>query len=106
MKKILVALLLVAALLLSCFSMAGCGKKQQQNFELNEGATYDGSEVELIFYHTMGANLREVLEKYIVKFNELYPNIKITHSQVGSYDDDRDKISNELTVGNQPNIAY
>ena len=106
MKKTLVALFLVATLLLSCFSMAGCSKKPQENFELNTGATYDGSEVELIFYHTMGANLREVLEKYITKFNELYPNIKITHSQVGSYDDVRDKISNELTVGNQPNIAY
>ena len=106
MKKIIVALLLVATLLLSCFSMAGCGKKAEENFELSAGATYDGSEVELVFYHTMGANLRTVLEKYIAKFNELYPNIKITHSQVGSYDDVRDKIATELTVGNQPNIAY
>ena len=106
MKKILVALLLVATLLLGCFSMAGCGGDNKQNFELNEGATYDGSEVELTFYHTMGANLRGVLDKYILKFNELYPNIKITHSQVGSYDDVRDKIATELTVNNQPNIAY
>ncbi len=106
MKKILVALLLVATLLLGCVSMAGCGDNNQEKFELGEGATYDGSEVELTFYHTMGANLRTVLDKYIAKFNELYPNIKITHSQVGSYDDVRDKIATELTVGNQPNIAY
>ncbi len=106
MKKILVALLLVATLLLGCVSMAGCGDKNQEKFELGEGATYDGSEVELTFYHTMGANLRTVLDKYITKFNELYPNIKITHSQVGGYDDVRDKIATELTVGNQPNIAY
>ncbi|MBO5357829.1 MAG: extracellular solute-binding protein, partial [Clostridia bacterium] len=106
MKKILVALLLVATLLLGCVSMAGCGDNNQEKFELGEGATYDGSEVELTFYHTMGANLRTVLDKYITKFNELYPNIKITHSQVGSYDDVRDKIATELTVGNQPNIAY
>lgn len=109
MKKILVALLLVATLLLSTFTMAGCGNKnkaKKEEFKLTEGATYDGSEVEIVFYHTMGANLREVLEKYIAKFNELYPNIKITHSQVGSYDDVRDKISKEITVGEQPNIAY
>ncbi len=107
MKKIIVALLLVLALCLTSFSMAGCdGKNDQPKFELNQGATYDGSEVELTFYHTMGANLRDVLDKYIAKFNEIYPNIKITHSQVGSYDDVRDKIATELTVGNQPNIAY
>lgn len=107
MKKILVALLLVLTLCLGTVSMAGCGgKKDEPKFELNQGVTYDGSEVELTFYHTMGASLREVLDKYIAKFNEIYPNIKITHSQVGSYDDVRDKIATELTVGNQPNIAY
>ena len=54
----------------------------------------------------MGANLREVLENYIVEFNKLYPNIHIEHEQVGSYDDVRDQISTEITVGNQPHIAY
>ena len=38
--------------------------------------------------------------------NKLYPNITIDHKQVGSYDDVREKISKEITVGNQPNIAY
>ena len=33
-------------------------------------------------------------------------NIHIEHSQVGGYDDVRDQIKTELTVGNQPNIAY
>ena len=107
MKKILVALLLILTICLGMVSMAGCGgKKEEPKFELEQGITYDGSEVEITFYHTMGANLRSVLDKYIEKFNKLYPNIKITHSQVGSYDDVRDKIATELTVGNQPNIAY
>ena len=75
------------------------------NFTVPEGG-YDGSEVTIKFYHTMGANLREVLELYIAEFNELYPNIHIEHEQVGSYDDVRDQISKEITVGNQPNIAY
>ena len=106
MKKILVALLLVATIICSCFAMAGCGGKKMETFKLAEGATYDGSKVEITFYHTMGANLRGVLDKYIKEFNKLYPNIKIVHSQVGSYDDVRDKIATEITVGNQPNIAY
>ncbi len=107
MKKSLLALVLVFAVLLSCFSLAGCGKKDNQDkFQLQEGLTYDGSKVEITFYHTMGANLRGVLDKYLAKFNEMYPNITVTHSQVGGYPDLRDKISTELTVGNQPNIAY
>ena len=67
---------------------------------------YDGSAVTIVFYHTMGQNLRNVLEAYIVEFNKLYPNITIEHSQVGGYDDVRNQISTEITVGNQPNIAY
>ncbi len=72
----------------------------------NNDVGYDGSEVTVVFYHTMGQNLRDVLEVYIAEFNKLYPNIKIEHSQVGGYDDVRNQISTEITVGNQPNIAY
>ena len=46
------------------------------NFTVPEGG-YDGSAVEIVFYNTMGANLSAVLEKYIVEFNKLYPNITV-----------------------------
>ena len=75
------------------------------NFVVPEGG-YDGSEVTVTFYHTMGQNLRDVLDAYIVEFNKLYPNIHINHSQVGGYDDVREQISTEITVGSQPNLAY
>ena len=75
------------------------------NFAVPE-VGYDGSEVTVTFYHTMGQNLRDVLDAYIVEFNKLYPNIHIEHSQVGGYDDVRDQISTEITVGAQPNLAY
>ena len=75
------------------------------NFAVPAGG-YDGSEVTITFYHTMGQNLRDVLDAYIVEFNELYPNITIVHEQVGGYDDVREQISTQITVGNQPNIAY
>ena len=75
------------------------------NFAIPEGG-YDGSEVTVTFYHTMGQNLRDVLDAYIAEFNKLYPNIHIEHSQVGGYDDVRDQISTEITVGNQPSMAY
>ena len=67
---------------------------------------YDGREITIKFYHTMGQNLRDVLDIYVAEFNKLYPNIRIEHEQVGGYDDVRNQISTEITVGNQPNIAY
>ena len=75
------------------------------NFTVPAGG-YDGSKVEIKFYHTMGQNLRTVLTKYIEKFNQIYPNITVVEEQVGGYDDVRNQISTELTVGGQPNIAY
>ena len=106
MKKI-VSVLLLVCLLVGMVSMTACGKTQTKGgvYQVPEGG-YDGSKVTITFYHTMGQGLRDVLDQYIVEFNKLYPNITIDHKQVGSYDDVRDKISKEITVGNQPNIAY
>ena len=109
MKKRILSLLLVLAMAITM--LAGCGgnngnsSKPTANFDVPEGG-YDGSEVTITFYHTMGANLRGVLELYIEEFNKIYPNITVVHEQVGSYDDVRDQISTQITVGNQPNIAY
>ena len=79
--------------------------KAKGNFEVPE-AGYDGSEVTITFYHTMGTNLSDVLDLYIAEFNKLYPNIHIDSQKIGSYDDVRDQVSTEITVGTQPNIAY
>ena len=132
MKKRILAMLMLVAMLLSM--LAACGGETTPetpttgnqggsntpvednkggeeapetlgNFAVPEGG-YDGSAVTITFYHTMGASLREVLDAYIADFNALYPNITIVHEQVGSYDDVREQISTQITVGNQPNIAY
>ena len=121
MKKIVALLLLVVM----CFTMVACGNTSTPTPGPNNGDTpggstvkpekvtyevpavgYDGSEVTITFSHTMGESLRNELDAAIERFNELYPNIKIEHSQIGGYDDVRDQIKNELAGGNQPNIAY
>lgn len=104
MKKI-ISMLLV--LVMSISMLAGCGVKNNgtANFDVPEGG-YDGSEVTITFYHTMGQNLKDVLELYIEEFNKLYPNIHIVHEQVGGYDDVREQIATQITTGAQPNIAY
>ena len=106
MKKI-IALILTLVVCLGCVSMfTGCnGKTPAADFVIPEGG-YDGSEVTITFYSTMGANLVEVIDAYIPEFNKLYPNITVVHKQIGGYDDVRKQISTEITVGNQPNLAY
>ena len=79
--------------------------KGTPNFDVPAGG-YDGSEVTITFYHTMGSNLSDVLHLYIEDFNKIYPKIHIDDQQVGGYDDVRNTISLNITVGQQPNIAY
>ena len=105
MKKI-VSLILAVVMLMSLAMLAGCDSKSTgANFEVPEGG-YDGSAVTITFSHTMGTNLTPVLDQYIAEFNKLYPNITVQYESVGGYDDVRDQISTQITVGNQPNIAY
>ncbi len=93
-------------LMLLTLVFSGCGgNNAAPDFEIPEGG-YDGSEVTIKFYHTMGSNLREVLTAYIDEFNKIYPHIHIIETQEGGYDDVRDNISTEITEGNQPNLAY
>ncbi len=106
MKKTIVALILVLATCLSMLAFSSCDKKKLDDFTIPDAGFDTETPVEITFYHTMGANLREVLDKYIIEFNKLYPNITIKYDSVGSYDDVRDQISTEMTAGNQPNIAY
>ena len=73
---------------------------------IDNSPEYDGSPVTIVFYHTMGQLNRQVLDEYISKFNEIYPNITIVHEQVGGYDDVRNQICREIAAGNAPNIAY
>ena len=116
MRRILamaLALVMMLGLLAACGNQAAAPAETQGaeaaapvgNFTVPEGG-YDGSAVEIVFYNTMGSNLSTVLNTYIEEFNKLYPNITVVSTNVGNYDDCRDQISTEITVGNQPNIAY
>ncbi|MGP1507414.1 MAG: extracellular solute-binding protein [Sphaerochaeta sp.] len=110
-KTLLVALLLFGALPMVFCAGAGetasraAGGNVAEAFQVPAGG-YDGSDVSITFYHTMGTNLSTVLKEYIAQFNELYPNIHVTGETIGSYADVRDQISTQIFVGSQPNIAY
>ena len=115
MKKI-IALLLVLVMSFSLVSCFGPKKDptptpdqkpapEKVRYEVPANG-YQGGEVTITFYHTMGQNLQVELDAAIVRFNELYPNITVEHQQVGGYDDVRDQIKQDLVADSQPNIAY
>lgn len=107
MKKAFAIVMLLVIVVASMSVFVACDRTNSlgANFTVPAGG-YDGSEVTIKFYHTMGQNLTAVLDAHIANFNVLYPNIHIVHEQVGGYDDVRDQISTEITASNQPNIAY
>lgn len=111
MKKIVALILLVficcTCLLTSCGGKGGDGTDTGSNGKnSNVSHAIPTEDIEVVFYHTMGANLKAVLTKYIAEFNKLYPNITITESSIGGYDDVRDQVITELQAGNQPAITY
>ncbi|MBP3478492.1 MAG: extracellular solute-binding protein [Oscillospiraceae bacterium] len=109
MKKI-ISLLLAAVMLLGIVGvLAGCnqgGNKVAADFVMPEGGFDTSKEIEIVFYHQMGAQLQEILNTAIADFNKIYPNIKVTHKTYGDYNGVRDQIKTEISVGDQPNIAY
>ena len=117
MRNKVLSVILVLMLVMSTVALSACGNTAAPaegnepsaapvaNFTVPENG-YEGKEVEITFYHTMGENLSTVLESYIAEFNKLYPNIKVNHEKIGGYDDVREQIATEITAGNQPNLAY
>ena len=110
MKRIIALILMLAmtvTLLASCNLIGGGnnGGGTTADFVMPEGG-YDGSAVTIKFYHSMGAQLQAILNDAIVEFNKIYPNITIEHESYGDYNGVRDQIKTEISVGNQPNLAY
>ena len=109
MKKRLIAMLLLCAMLVGVAALAGCGGKggnATNAFEVPETGFDVNSEVTITFTHTMGAKLQEVLNTYIAEFNKIYPNITIEHVSAGGWGDINGQINTEIAGGTQPNIAY
>ena len=113
MKRIISTLLLVAVMLTSVVaSFTGCnlikkpGGNTGADFVMPEEGFNTEETITIKFYHSMGAQLQEILNETIVEFNKLYPNIIIEHESLGDYDGVRNQIQTEITVGGQPNLAY
>ena len=105
MKKIFASILIVALVVSICAVFVACTPNEIPDFEIPEGG-YDGSEVTIKFYSSMGQDYNTILEETLVGFNELYPNITIDHTRGGDYDTNRDLIKNLLATNQPPNVAF
>ena len=105
MKKQLVITAALSFLLLGTLTGCGGGKKTLPPFEMPENG-YDGSKVQITFYHAMGQDLQAKLQNHISKFEEMYPTIDVVDKYIGNYDAVRDQLVNEISIGEGANIAY
>ena len=112
MKKIL-CLIMAAVLVVGMMTaLTGCKKgpgattQVAPDFIMPEGGFDTTKEVTITFYHQMGQKLQDILNVAIADFNKIYPNIKVEHATYGDYNGVRDQIKTEISVGDQPNIAY
>ena len=113
MKRIISSILLVVLMLTctigaltSCDLFGGGGGGNSSDFVMPEGGFDTTTPVTIKFYHQMGKNLQDVLNIAIEDFRKIYPNITVEHASYGDYDGVRDQIKNDISVGDQPNIAY
>ncbi|MBQ7938866.1 MAG: extracellular solute-binding protein [Clostridia bacterium] len=111
MLKRIVAMLLFVAMAMTV--LAACNgnttpgtTKGEVNFKVPETGFDAETPITITFMNTMGSNLSTVLEAYIAEFEAMFPNIDVQSINGGGYDDVRDTIVTEITVGGQPNIAY
>lgn len=117
MKKFLfgsVAAMMIASTVIGSASCSMFNKKEDSytNTKIVTGdvnsVAYDGSKVDIVFYHTMGAALKTILTNHIENtFNKMYPNITVHHESYSDYPGVRDQISTEMSgAGTAPSIAY
>ncbi len=107
-KKALMTLVAAVTVATNVAGLASCGKKSDPiDFTGNvDVVAYNGSKVTVTFYHSMGKELRDLLDTHIEKFNAIYPNITIKTDKMGDYDTIHETISTEILSKSAPSLAY
>ncbi len=91
------------------FSMTGCdggtastGRPTYGDMHTNPADVV----AEIDFWHNMGAANQAILDSMISEFNKIYPNIKVSHSAQGGWEDLYSKVTTAINGGNEPNLAF
>ncbi len=102
-KKVLVTLL---ATLTATSGLAACGGGGNTGSG-EDIVAYDGSKVTITFQHTMGKDLKGILDNSLKEFNKIYPNITVNAiSPTNKYPDLCNQIFRGITTKNEPSIAF
>ena len=88
MKKSLLFLPLLA--FTSLASLTGC----------SDGKTH------VKFWHTMGKDKMDLLDRMIEEFNKIYPDVKIDHGNQGDYTALYEKLTQSIPAGKMPQMAF
>lgn len=91
MKKKIALLASVLMLAAGAVSLSACG---------NDG------KIHVKFWHTMGKTNMELLDRMIVEFNKIYPDVKIDHSAQGDYGALYEKLNSAIPAGTMPTMAF
>lgn len=108
-KKLLFSLASALLMASNTLAMVACGEQNTVSGLTTSDVpvvAYDGSEVTISFYHSMGASLKDILADGISEFNKIYPNIKVQHTSFNDYVGVRDQISTEIAAQRAPSLAY
>lgn len=57
--------------------------------------------IEIRFYHTMNGQLNALLDSAIEEFNKIYPNISVSNTSAGGYDDVSDQLVTSIAGGSK-----
>ena len=77
------------------------------NSEVVEEEFDPNKKVEITFWHTLSkSKAQPILDSIIEEFNKIYPNITVTNTQQGGYDELNEAINNNISTGNLPTMAY
>jgi len=100
-------LLLPFAAAIVAFSVASCDNSSKKSANYTVPAELDTTKnINIVFYHTMGENLENVLKTAIADFEEDYPNFKVDSQKIGGYNDVYNSIQTQIANDEQPNLAY
>jgi multiple sugar transport system substrate-binding protein len=108
MKKILV----LTISLFMVFGFLGCvnvgttaSTTQGEQTTLNLAEELPDEEVEITFWHIYGSSKTALLETLIGEFEDMYPNVTITHTSQSDYNTLREKINIGIPIGQVPTMA-
>lgn len=94
MKKLLTAIL-VLTLVLSCSVAVFAGCQPPTDYERT-----------IVFYTSQGQSLEPITAVAIQNFEAKYPGWKVQHIRAGGYDDVKERVTQDLGAGLQPDLAY